>query len=124
MAVVVALACGGCGGSDTVVNPSEAPPQAVLEELGVVIKTMAEQKQKPPQKLADLDRYEPIAAGALAGLAKNKYVYVWGAGYKPGRSGIIAYETQAASSGGWVLCEDCTVKQLTAAEFGAAPKAK
>jgi hypothetical protein len=118
--LVVSTGCGGKGGS---ANPNEPPPEGVMEELSGVIQAMAQQKQKPPTKLADLQRYEPIAPAGIAGVASGKYVFLWGAGYKPGGNGIVAYEAAAESNGGWVLLEDGSFKKMSAAEFAAAPKA-
>jgi len=94
-----------------------------MEELSSVIQAVAQQKQKPPTKLADLQRFEPIASAALPALASGKYVFLWGAGYKPGGTGIVAYEAAAETKGGWVLLEDGSFKKMSASEFAAAPKA-
>lgn len=96
--------------------------KAGLEELSGVLKAMEEQQQKPPTKLADLHRYEPLAEVGFAGLKDNRITYLWGAGYKAGGTGIVAYESGADTKGGWVLLEDASVKQMTAAEFASAPK--
>jgi len=120
LALVVSTGCGGKGGS---ANPDETPPQGALEELGSVIQSMAQQKKSPPTKAADLRMYEPIAPTAVAGVTSGKYVYLWGAGYKPGGTGIVAYEASADSKGGWVLLEDGSVKKMSASEFASAPKA-
>jgi hypothetical protein len=120
LALVVSTGCGGKGGST---NPDETPPQGALEELGSVIQAMAQQKKSPPTKPADLRMYEPAAPTAVAGVSSGKYVYLWGAGYKPGGNGIVAYEAAAESKGGWVLLEDGSIKKMSASEFAAAPKA-
>ncbi len=126
IAVVFAVLVGagsGCGSSAPSNVPREAPPKTGLEELGLVIRAASDQKQKPPAKLADLDKYEPIAQAGVTGVAQNKIVYLWGAGYKPGGTGIVAYETAAETNGGWVLLEDGSVKEMSASEFASAPKA-
>jgi hypothetical protein len=120
LALVISTGCGGKGGST---NPNEPPPEGVMEELSGVIQTVAQQKQKPPTKLADLQRFEPAAPDALPALASGKYVYLWGAGYKPGGNAIVAYEASAESKGGWVLLEDGSYKKMSASEFASAPKA-
>jgi hypothetical protein len=54
----------------------------------------------------------------------NEIVYQWGARIDPaGGETVLAYEKKAPSEGGWVLMQDGTVKQITADEFKAAPKA-
>jgi hypothetical protein len=51
-------------------------------------------------------------------------VYVWGAGYAAGGTELVAWEKAVPESGGYVLQQDGTVKQLSAGEFQSAPKAK
>jgi hypothetical protein len=113
----------GCGGQSATSTGGGPTAKTGFDELAEVIKAMNEQKQKPPEKLADLKRYEPIAEAGFAELTQNKIVYVWGAGYKAGGTGVVAYESGADANGGWVLLEDASVKQMSAAEFSSAPKA-
>jgi hypothetical protein len=123
-ALLTAALLTGCGGgSGSVSVPADATAQAALEELGSVIKSAADQKQRPPGKPADLDKYEPIAMAGVSAVAQKKVVYLWGAGYKPGGTAVVAYAATAPDQGGPVLLEDGTVKEMTAAEFAAAPKA-
>ena len=50
----------------------------------------------------------------------------WGAGLKEGAEAakrILAFETQAAKEGGWVMFQDGTIREVTVEEFAAAAKA-
>jgi hypothetical protein len=50
-------------------------------------------------------------------------VYMWGAGHVPGGTQVVAYEKRVTTECGFVLLQDGTAKEMTAAEFQAAPKA-
>lgn len=121
--LVVALVITGCGGGGgTVVAPENNPPQAALEELSVIIKDVAGKKQKPPSKLADLDKFEPGFPTAIAALSSSKIVYAWGYGYVPGGTGLVAYQAEPSGGSRLVLTEDGTVKSMSEAEFVTAQK--
>jgi hypothetical protein len=56
----------------------------------------------------------------------GKYTVLWGANpdlMRDPADTVLAYETAAPASGGWVVMADGSVKQLSAAEFQAARKA-
>lgn len=114
----------GCGGgvdsSGIATGPTE---EATLQDLSVLLKSLAEQKKKPPTKLAELDAYEAIYMAAYKGVESKSVVYLWGNGVVAGGKAVIAYDAKVEASGGYVLLEDGTVKKMTAAEFAAAPKA-
>jgi hypothetical protein len=112
----------GC--SETVSTSPQLPTEeASLKDLAAMLKHIAEQKKKPPLKVADLDPYEPLFMSACKGITANKIVYVWGSGIIAGDTEVIAYESAIDSAGGYVLLKDGTVKQMSASEFGSAKKA-
>lgn len=121
-ATLCAALAAGCGGGGGVTAP---PPTVAdsLGDLGELLKLLADQRQKPPGKQAEIDQYEPTAMHAVAALKAKEIVYFWGAGLIPGGNAVVAYYAKADTDGGPVLLQDGTVKTMTAAEFAAAPKA-
>ncbi|MBN9518530.1 hypothetical protein J0H58_08430 [bacterium] len=82
--------------------------------------------KKAPRKLSDFDHpYEPGAVNGYAALRDGACVMYWG-GSLPGPnagSTVLAYEKSVPEKGGLALFQNGTVKQVTADEFKAAPKA-
>ena len=106
-------------------KPTARPPSGKekMEEIGQMLKTLANDRQPPPAKPADLPNVEPFLVESANDLRSGEIVYAWGNGITPGGTAVIAYEKKAANEGGWVLLQDGTVKQMSASEFQAAPKA-
>ena len=80
-----------------------------------------------PRKPEDFSDFIDSMPTAFQRVKEGEYVVVWGVGRSavPGTSGqVLAYEKKVPTEGGAVLLRDGTVKQMTAAEFNAAPKAK
>ena len=126
VAAVMAVTLGGCGGGDGP-RPGEgtgAPTgKDALEDLARLLKDFDEKKQKPPASLAAIAPVEPVYTAAHLGLVRGDIVYVWGAGLAAGSDKVVANEKKAGTEGGWVLLQNGSVKQMTAEEFKAAPKA-
>jgi hypothetical protein len=127
-AVVVAAGVGlaaGCGGSDSNSGAAiDAGGKAALEDIGLMLKSLAEEGRKAPSRQAELEAFEPMIPVGGPALRNGDVVYLWGAGYASGGTQVVAYEKKAPTEGGFVLLQDGTVKQMTAAEFQSAPKAK
>lgn len=121
------FACGlmGCGSSTSATTPvtDETLARQGLDDLGNLLRAVAEEKKRPPAKPADLEQYTSGFTFATTAIQQKKIVYVWGAGLGGG-SAVVAYDANAESAGGHVLLQDGTIKKMTAAEFAAAPKAK
>lgn len=124
-AVVVAGAglAAGCNSTSTA-GAIDRERKAALEEVGQMLKTVADEGRKPPAKVAELGSVEPYLPTAGAMIRSGDLVYVWGAGYAAGGTELVAWEKAVPESGGYVLQQDGTVKQLSAGEFQSAPKAK
>ncbi len=125
--VLVAVVVGGlvgCGGGD---GPKQVSLDDVrkteLSELGELLKSLAAENKKPPAKPADVTDLEPFIPTAGAALRNGEVVYFWGAAYSAGGTAVVAHEKKVPTDGGVVLLENGTVKQMSAAEFAAAPKA-
>jgi hypothetical protein len=119
--VVVGLAA-GCTESKQVQSTDDQ--KAALAELGDMLKSLTEERQKPPSKLAELEAVEPRIPLAGPAIRSGSIVYIWGAVYAAGSNQVVAYEKKAPTEGGYVLLQDGTVKEMTSAEFSSAPKAK
>ena len=97
--------------------------KAALEDLGQLLKSLADEGRKPPTKLAELESVEPMIPVAAPAIRSGDVVYLWGSAYSSGGTLVVAYEKKVAAEGGYVLLQSGTVKEMTAAEFQSAPKA-
>ena len=123
VAVLVAAATAvGCGGSGELQTADQE--KAALEDLAQFLKNLPAEGKKPPARMAEFEPLEPMAPMASESLRNGKMVYLWGAGLADGGTAVVAYEKRAETESGWVLLQDGSVKQMTAAEFKASPKAK
>ena len=80
-----------------------------------------------PRKPEDFTDHWDSLQAAFDRVKAGEIVVIWGVGRATGPGAgqqVLAYEKQAPTEGGAVLFRDGTVKQMTAAEFNAAPKAK
>jgi hypothetical protein len=123
VALIVLLAgVAGCGET-----PGSAGQgwSAALIDLRLLLEELAANKKPIPTKLAEMEPYEPLRPTVYVGLLRDDIVYQWGAGINSAGAGaVLAYEKKASTEGGWVLMQDGSLKEMTAAEFNAAPKAK
>ena len=126
-AVIVAAGVGlaaGCTGDSPATISAEEERKAILADFGQMLKTVADEGKKPPARPAELEAVGPMMADGGAAVRNGSVVYLWGAGYAEGSNQVVAYEKNVPTEGGFVLLADGTVKQMTADEFEAAPKAK
>jgi hypothetical protein len=120
--VVVLIGCAA--------EPKPPPPPAAadaLKELTAVYKYLDYSKAAPPRRLEDLTQFIDTLPTAYYRLQSGEFQMVYGVGMSTSPangSQVLAYERKAATEGGAVLLRDGTIKQMTAAEFSAAPKAK
>jgi hypothetical protein len=124
-ALGAAAGCSGPGGG----KGEQAPQQAVLQDVADMIRATSQPNGRGPTKLADLDRVREMYPRGYEAVKSGEVVVLWGTGVKGegemGKGGeVIAYEKDAPTNGGYVLLSSGEVKQMSAAEFKAAPKAK
>jgi hypothetical protein len=119
--LVVVLLLPACG-SNTPAPPPAVETGEALQELAEVYKYLVAQKVPPPRKPEDLAEYSGSLEGAMPLIRSGDIVVVWGAGYSSGSSQVLAYEKDAATSGGKVLLRNGTVKHMSADEFRAAKR--
>ena len=119
------LLVAGCA-SETKPPP---PPSAEdgLKEMVNVYKYIEYSKLPLPRKPEDFNEYIDSMPSALERIKQGDFVVAWGVGRSTAAGAgqqILVYEKKAPAEGGAVLFRDGTVKQMTAEEFSAAPKAK
>lgn len=117
------LLAAGCGGP-TAGTVADEPVRGELSEVYELFRLHQTEKGRPPRRLADLDRYAPGMDLGYSALQAGRVTPVWGAGADEASTEVLACEKKVPADGGWVLLRNGTVKQMTAEEYKAAPKAK
>jgi hypothetical protein len=74
-----------------------------------------------------VQKMDPSMAGLAGQIRSNQIVLYYGVKMpgdfpKGANNTVLGYESKVPSSGGWVIMGDGSVKEMTAAEFGNAPK--
>jgi hypothetical protein len=121
LALVIAQAL-GCGSTAV---PADEVSQTQLEDVYGMYKTHVEKLKRPPTKLSQLEPWEPAYVNGYAAVNQGEVMVKWGQALSPGggaNTGVLAYEKDTPSKGGFVLLQDGTVKHVSAAEFEAFPK--
>jgi hypothetical protein len=111
----------GCGGASS--GPAPTDYKATLTELGEALKTTAADGKRPPTRLTEFQQIEPMAPTAAPLVRSGEIVYLWGAGFAPGGTKLVAFEKKAETDGGLVLLQDGSVKRMSADEVKSAPRA-
>jgi hypothetical protein len=122
--LLLALALPACGGNSSESTAPARDPGEGLRELGEVYQYRAAQRQPAPAKIEDLGENQGALDTAWPLVQDGTIVVIWKAGYAANSAEVLAYEKTAPTQGGKVLLRNGTVKQMTADEFRAAPKAK
>jgi hypothetical protein len=119
-----ASGCGGEGGTTAaVMSTSEG---LALDEVGRTYQTFIKSSKRSPKGLKDVLPSEQGYPTGIGALKRGDVVVLWGAALDKtpqGASSVLAYEKKAPEEGGLALMQDLSIKQLTADEFKAAPKA-
>jgi hypothetical protein len=111
-------------------EPKPPPPPSAeegLKEMVGVYRYIEYSRLPLPRKPEDFTDFWDSMPSAFERIKAGEFVVAWGVGRStaPGAAEqILIYEKKAPADGGAVLLRDGTVKQMTAAEFNAAPKAK
>jgi uncharacterized protein (DUF2236 family) len=98
-----------------------------LKELVGVYRYIEYSKLSVPRKPEDFSDYWDSMPTAFERIKQGDYVVAWGVARSTAAglaNQILVYEKNAPTAGGAVLLRDGTVKQMTASEFAASPKAK
>lgn len=119
----MALAVAGCGGA-----LNKAKTSNDLKAIGLAYHNYINNNTKAPDKMDDLKPLLADEPKVAQGLADGTYVFIYGVKLTdmPDGTGstVLGYEKDAPTKGGYALFGDGSVKQVSAKEFQAAPKAK
>jgi hypothetical protein len=125
---LVLLGVAGCTPTNN--NPGGQPGSAdALRELATILPLYSGEHKHGPGKPSDLAPYEAGAPLGYQAVVAGDVVVVWGAtmpgeGEGGGTEAIVAYEKKSPTEGGAVLLQNGQVREMTADQFQAAPKAK
>jgi hypothetical protein len=115
----------GCGGSSTTMGYSPKSKERMGEVANMYNAFLSASKGGLPKKLSDLDPFEPANQYGYAGIRDGEIIMTWGGSKSAESASIVqAHDKNAGQSGGHVLMQDGTVKEMSAAEFNSAKKAK
>jgi hypothetical protein len=129
-AFVLLAALVGCSSQSDQQGAQGPGKEAILLEVGGLIRSYSGETGRGPQKATDFAKYENAYPLGYAAVKAGDMVVVWGAkvaGEGEARSApanVVAYEKQAPSEGGLVLLQNGEVKKMSAAELASAPKGK
>lgn len=128
VASTILMPLGGCSGSRTTPATATGPTAADgLANLRDLYRQAAAGKAAVPKSAADFAAVEPFYPVAGPFVLTGAIDCAWGAGLKEGAadaaSRLLAWEKTAGEAGGWVMFQDGTIRQVTAAEVAAARKA-
>ncbi len=118
----------GCSSSNTPAAKSGQPAGSDLGfEVAGILRMYPGEFGNGPKKASDIKKYEAGFPIGYAAIQSGQIVVVWGATVAGegggGTADVVAYEKEAPTAGGMVVLQNGTVKQMTAEEFKAAPKA-
>jgi len=125
--LVPVAALAGCSSQKPAVGTSGPDETEILREVGGLISIYSGANRRGPAKLTDLTQYEQGYPLGYQAVRSGDVVVLWG-GTVAGEGGggsedVVAYEKKVPADGGHVLLQNGKVKEMTAAEFAAAPKA-
>jgi hypothetical protein len=119
--VLTAVGCGGTAGKS--VEVAGPAGKDALADLKTLLEDVRQTNKRPPASRGELMAHEATNPAAVNGILRGLIVYSYGQGLTGGPA-VVAYDSAADKSGGWVLLQDGTVKEMSAADFATAPKAK
>ena len=127
LAVGLAVTVGCSSPPDNTGGGGKPTNADALHEVATLLRSYPARGGKGPAKVADLAPYEHGGPLGYAAVKKGDIVVVWGVAMggegDAGSADVIAYEKKTPAEGGGVLLLNGDVKQMTAGEFTAAPKA-
>lgn len=114
----------GCGGKPVDEgDPLSRNTRQLIGGLSEIYSYAQVKLHRPPAKVQEIEPYSRAETFVYPSVLRGDVVVLWGANIGAG-SAILAYEKDAPAKGGWVLLQDRSMKQMSAEEFKAAPKAK
>jgi len=128
-ACCLALLAPGCSESNQPRTPDQVDNDNLIQ-VGELCRHYQFTKQKPPQKLSDLNTLRSMGANGYEALRAGSIVLRYNATLPntdedPGQTEsneVLAYQAQVPENGGYVLLLNRTIKKMTADEFKTAPR--
>jgi hypothetical protein len=119
--------CVACGGVQQAAARSKRMND--MKMIGLAYHNFHDANNKPPSNAQDLLTIDPTVGPAVALIQSGEVIFIFDAKLSDmmqqgSGSTVLAYEAKVPTAGGVVLLGDGSVKQMTAAEFQAAPKAQ
>ena len=117
------VATAGCGSGE---QAEVFEPDGGLLDLKAFLESANASGQATTQEAA-APIISAVHLGADYYIRSGQIQYIWGTKLAEGPEAagtVIAFQTAAATDGGWVLFQDGSLKRISAAEFAAAPKAE
>jgi hypothetical protein len=117
------VATAGCGSGE---QAEVFEPDGGLLDLKAFLESAKASGQATTQEAA-APIISAVHLGADYYIRSGQIQYLWGTKLAEGPEAagtVIAFQTAAATDGGWVLFQDGSLKRISAAEFAAAPKAE
>jgi hypothetical protein len=125
---LVAFATLGCSSTPPTGGEAVASRTEELNDVAGLLRMSSGPGGKGPGKVQDLAKFESGYPAGYAAIKSGDIVVVWGVTMggegDTGTEEVVAYDKKVPTDGGMVLLVNGKVKQMTAAEFAAAPKAK
>lgn len=122
--LVAGLFVAGCGQAPQRAAPPS--PNDGLVDLREMLRRTATAGEPVPRSPADLRALDAAYPAAGRFIGAGAVEYVWGAKLADSADAarlVVAFEKAAATSGGFVLFQDGTIRQVTAEEFAKLDKA-
>lgn len=125
LAFSVVVGCSGPGGQSSITADA-----SILYEVADLMRAATQPNGKGPAKLANFNSMQSKLPRGYQAVKSGDVVVVWGVavmgegeGENASGGDVAAYEKDVPTAGGNVLLTSGEIKQMTAAEFAAAPKA-
>jgi len=125
IATCLTLAVAGCSGAPRQVAPPT--PNDGLVDLREMLRRTATTGDSVPKSAAALRALDAAYPAAGRFIGTGAVEYVWGSRLSDAPEAatrVVAFEKAAATDGGFVLLQDGTIRQVTAAEFAKLAKAQ
>ncbi len=112
----------GCSQKPQTNSPHEMSNRQKIGELMELLSAAQLNLKRAPANVKELEKFGRAGPFAQEAVARGDFVVFWNVNLGEGEA-VVAYEKHAPTNGGWVLLQSRALKQMTAAEFQAAPKA-
>ena len=115
----------GCGGGGAKSGGPTAPSNMdTVADVAEMLKEYCAANKRPPNSLADLEDASATHPVGHAAASTKEFVIYYKVMINSAKADtVLAYHKDVPASGGVVVMQDGSVKEMTAADFASAPKA-